>query len=106
MGKFKCKRCGKCCSLAIPVTEQDLLHWAVAERGDLLAYVSPRDGFIRQRDERCPFLIQSASGRAACGIYRLRPDACARFPRSRVQAERIGCQGWQDACANTSSGIE
>ncbi len=106
MGKFKCKRCGKCCALAIPVTEQDLLRWAIARRDDLLDYVSPRDRFIRQEDGRCPFLALSPRGLATCRIYRIRPEACARFPLSTEQAKRMGCAGLQDGCANAPSCIE
>lgn len=93
MGQFKCKRCGKCCALVIPVTEQDIIRWAIQSREDILRHVSPRDHLLRQEDERCPFLTQSPQGTCTCRIYRIRPSACARFPLSKEQAKRIGCSG-------------
>ncbi len=94
MSKFQCKRCGKCCGLVIPVTEQDVLRWAVQYREDILRYVSPRDHLLCKEDDQCPFLRQSLQGTYICAIYRTRPAACARFPLSEEQANRIGCSGW------------
>lgn len=95
---FQCKRCGACCRAYVPVTERDIMRWAIASREDILQRVSASDGFIRPVEEdgvaRCPLLKCLPDGRThVCRIYDLRPEACARFPASLQEAERIGCPG-------------
>ncbi len=71
------------------------MRWAVEYRDDILQWVS-HDFFIQPVTEagitRCPFL-EKLKGVYICHVYDTRPKACARFPISRRQAERIGCPG-------------
>ena len=95
---FKCKRCGRCCRVYVPVTEQDTLRWAVEYRDDVLRWISMHDLLIhlvtKEGAVRCPFLRKLPDeGVCVCRIYDTRPEACAKFPMSRRQAERIGCPG-------------
>ncbi len=99
MGSFKCKRGGKCRALAVPVSEQDLVRWAIEYRNDILGKVLPHERLIRGNGTRCPFLIQLTPGVYGCRIYRTRPIARAQFPLSAQQAERIGCPGWRSKSA-------
>ena len=97
---FKCVQCGSCCHSYIPVTQQDLLRWAVQGRDDILAHVSTRELFIHPvpRDElaRCPFLQELQQEDVyvyICAIHDTKPEVCAEFPTSLEQATRIGCPG-------------
>ncbi len=89
--------------MAIPISEPDMLRWAIHYRDDILQHVSPRDHMLSQEDEHCPFLTLSSRGVHVCRIYRIRPGACARFPLSKEQAERVGCLGTLDGCADVPS---
>ena len=35
----------------------------------------------------CPYLVQDKSGKKACSIYRIRPQACRNFPLKRIQED-------------------
>jgi Fe-S-cluster containining protein len=95
---FRCVQCGACCRAYVQVTERDLLRWAGLGRHDIMRAVSPVEGWIeprtREGEAACPFLRGGPRpGTYVCRIYDVRPEACRRFPASREQAERVGCQG-------------
>ena len=97
---FKCIRCGACCRSFIPVTRQDVMRWAVQGRDDILEHISTREMFVQpvSRDEfaRCPFLREKLHLDVytyTCSIHDTKPAACAEFPTSLEQIERMGCPG-------------
>ena len=97
---FKCKQCGACCRSFIPVTRQDITRWAVEGRDDIFEHVSTRELFIQPvpRDEaaRCPFLREQRQADVyvyVCSIHDTKPEACAGYPTSQEQAERMECPG-------------
>jgi Fe-S-cluster containining protein len=98
---FRCKQCGACCRAYVPVTEQDILRWAIESRDDILRWVSAADCLIHpvieQGIARCPFLKSAHHGVYVCRIHSTKPAACSRFPRSRQEAERVGCRGYEPA---------
>ena len=98
---FECRHCGVCCRAYVPVTQRDLLRWAAEFREDILERVSA-EGFIEPVEgiegPMCPFLAklpceERRRDAYICLIHDTKPDACARFPASREQAERLNCLG-------------
>jgi len=90
----------------IRVTEKDLWRWAWEERDDILQWVSTVDLGDRVEydfpihpvtDEEvtgCPFLRKLPNKNIyVCRIHDTKPEACAKFPMSRQQAEDVGCPG-------------
>jgi Fe-S-cluster containining protein len=96
---FKCRQCGNCCKgLIVPISEEDILRWAVEFRDDILYWISwPEQSikFVKMDGEKqCPFLEKLACEDIyVCGIQKTKPFACMHFPISWQEATRVGCQG-------------
>ena len=71
MDKFKCKRCGKCCSNILPLTKADIkairCHSKNLSENRLLAL---KDWYMV-----CPFL----NHKNECDIYEYRPTICRTY---------------------------
>ena len=71
MEKFKCKRCGKCCSNLLPLSKEDIINIKKnskeLQEHRLLAL---RDWYMI-----CPFL----NHKNQCDIYEFRPTICREF---------------------------
>ncbi|RMF91626.1 MAG: YkgJ family cysteine cluster protein [Methanobacteriota archaeon] len=122
MGKFVCRRCGKCCKERWEITvdfHEDILRWIRERRFDILKHVviNPKfllnPGYYHNRVQwiidtghvlfgdvahRCPFL-EEATGDfpARCRIHETRPQVCRRFPydeQGRVREDILDvCMG-------------
>ncbi|PLX86706.1 MAG: hypothetical protein C0617_00430 [Desulfuromonas sp.] len=83
-----CLGCGDCCrefSWHLHASDADIERWQRLGRDDLLARVN-RLGWIwvdpetKERLPLCPFLVETASGQAHCGIHEIKPDICRAYP--------------------------
>ena len=96
---FKCTQGGFCCELHggnLQATRRDIEYWK-AHKLQLLEYVDLETGALWQNPEggtftRCPWLSYDKDGRASCGIYSHRPEACMQYPNSDFEIETICIQ--------------
>jgi len=88
---FSCTRCGKCCSLEVPIVLSDIELWVKKERYDIISNVVKKKALELLRkhfnlsfyytlkrkrgSEECIFLKNNI-----CSIYSLRPLVCRLFP--------------------------
>ncbi|MBW3011152.1 YkgJ family cysteine cluster protein [Candidatus Woesearchaeota archaeon] len=79
--KFECKRCGRCCSFIVGLSDEDIRQ---IEKGTKYK----KKDFVEQRKKKnvmkringyCIFLNIS-KGKAQCTIYNNRPKICKNFP--------------------------
>lgn len=86
--RWKCTRCGKCCtSYAVELNDEDLKRFSSSE---IEILEDGRRRLKRRDDSSCIFYDAE---KRACRIYERRPDSCRTFPFSIVTketAERIG----------------
>ncbi len=80
--KFRCIRCGRCCSLKVRLTKDDIkrLKKFSIDKHIILKKGKP---YIRQINGYCPFL-NIKGGRASCSCYEDRPEICRTFPKRIV----------------------
>ena len=110
---FRCKQCGNCCNLGdayeTSATEQDILLWEMEGRTDILEWVDPIDCgnghyvydiWISPRTgdyvDRCPWLRKLPNkNKYICRIHDVKPEHCRDFPKSKEQANKVGCIGFE-----------
>jgi len=89
--RFSCTRCGKCCSLEVPVVLSDIELWVKRGRYDIISNIVKKKAsetlrkifnlsfyytFKRKSSTKeCIFLKDNV-----CSIYSLRPLVCRLFP--------------------------
>ena len=110
---FRCKQCGNCCNLGdayeTSATEQDILLWEMEGRTDILEWVDPIDCgnghyvydiWISPRTgeyvKRCPWLRKlPKKSKYICRIHDVKPKHCRDFPKSKKQAKKAACMGFE-----------
>ena len=86
---MQCKRCGKCCDLAIQapfVLPKDIRLWMALDRWNIIRSLMLVEGqnheqeitFRRQADGHCTWYKNHS-----CLIYKLRPLACSIYPTTK-----------------------
>jgi Fe-S-cluster containining protein len=91
--KFKCKRCGFCCTLLPRVTEADIRRIAKAGYGRDYFLERGMQGSLRMRMPRgkCIFLKKWRGRKYRCAIYESRPKVCRIYPSYDKNA--VECSG-------------
>lgn len=75
MNKFKCERCGYCCTLQVKVSPAEIKIIKKLGYKDFLT----KDNQIKQKDNRdCFFLIRQKNN-TNCKIYAHRPQMCKEY---------------------------
>ena len=94
-GEFVCLRCGKCCTLKVEPTSEEIRK--MEERGFRREeFMEGR--FIKRVNGACIFL-KKENGFYKCGIYDFRPEVCRAWPFSAfmggrfVMARMFSCPG-------------
>lgn len=73
--KFKCQRCGRCCSLKVCLSKEDIERLEKAgEKGFIEG-----TNYLKMINGYCKFLTLK-NGKASCSVYRSRPDICKNYP--------------------------
>jgi Fe-S-cluster containining protein len=108
MERFRCKRCGKCCT-GLPdayntvVLETDIARWEEQGRFDILAWIDRKSPIHRawidpvtgNHSEACPWLRKIPSRHEfECGIHATKPGHCASYPHTKRHALTTGCRGF------------
>ena len=89
--KFECLQCGKCCTLTVEPTPEDI------RKIELLGYKRMhflRNGALRKRNGICMFLKKGQDGHAYCNIHEMKPRVCRDYPFTVLSRDRLfSCPG-------------
>lgn len=81
LDQFVCRQCGNCCTyLKINVNENDIQRIEKAGYRDFLTLDRK---FVKRVGGRC-FFLKRQGDKWACSIHKIKPSACAKWPRKRV----------------------
>jgi len=87
---FNCTQCGKCCTLSVEPTEDDI------KRIEMLGHRRlnfMRNGMLRKVKGRCMFL-EKRDGRAFCRIHEMKPKVCRDYPYTAMRRNWLfSCPG-------------
>lgn len=88
--RFRCEQCGKCCTLSVQPTEQDI------KKIEMLGYRHVnflRKGMLRKANGMCMFL-EKKDGRTSCKINEMKPKVCNRYPFTTLGRDKLfSCLG-------------
>lgn len=86
---FKCKRCGKCCSLRVKPTKEDIKKIKKSGKkgkdfldGKYLKRIKSKVKNKNSKSKQCIFL-EFKDGHVGCSIYKNRPEICRKWPNSK-----------------------
>lgn len=81
MTKFKCKRCGYCCTLKVKLSLLELLRIIALgyEKKDFVEKNVKGRNCIKLINDKCYFLTKK-NNKPFCKIYRYRPRMCREYP--------------------------
>jgi len=80
--KFKCNRCGYCCTLRVRLSFLELLRIRLKgyKKKDFVVKDTKKRNCIKQLENQdCYFLIRKGE-KTACKIYNIRPKMCREYP--------------------------
>ena len=91
--KFKCHRCGYCCTMQPRVTEADIIR--IEKEGFSRDYFTEEgmDGTLRMKmtARGCVFLKKKGKN-AGCEVYKHRPRICRIYPS--YEKDTMECSEW------------
>ena len=95
-GLFSCNQCGKCCKIYnVTPTAQDIqrIESSGLKSGDFME----GSRLKRLADGSCTFLRKTGD-KYYCGIYEHRPDACRKWPFSKVAGIEMANTSYPKMC--------
>jgi len=88
--RFQCLQCGKCCTLTVEPTEQDI------DKIERMGYKRDRflkDGKLRKLNGACCFLKREGS-KYFCSIHEIKPRVCRKYPFTVMSRDKLfSCPG-------------
>ena len=76
--RWKCIRCGRCCSLLRVRLLEDEVKYLTEKYGDVVEYIE-NEPYLKHKSDGCIFLTYE-NGMAKCTIYEDRPLVCRVYP--------------------------
>ncbi len=80
--KFKCLRCGRCCSLRVKLTNEDIKRLKKSGKKNFVE----KGNWLKRINGYCMFL-EIKNGKANCTVYDSRPKICRGWPLKRFTCD-------------------
>jgi Fe-S-cluster containining protein len=86
--KFKCLRCGRCCSLKVKLSKEDIKRLEKAGKKDFIE----GKHWLKRINKYCQFL-EIKNGKSRCLVYNSRPEICRNWPLKRFTTD-VRCSNY------------
>ena len=83
--KFSCIKCGKCCTLSVAPSEQDIKK---IERLGHKRLHFLRKGHLRKNNGICCF-AEKRDGQFHCNIHEMKPKTCRDYPFTVLNRDKL-----------------
>ena len=80
--KFKCLRCGRCCSLRVKLTNEDIERLKKSGKKNFIE----NKKWLKRINGYCMFL-EIKDGKAKCSAYNSRPEICRWWPLKKFSCD-------------------